>query len=127
MLTLGHSQHGRSVAGRDRPLGDSRSASNSAADLPSMAGSAVRGARGLQGGLVKETGIALVHQGEMILPAAGSEASVMPVPLVTGGQVYIDLPVVVEVVGQSEAWVERTVNETLRRLRLAIDAQQMGV
>jgi hypothetical protein len=33
------------------------------------------------GGYVRETGIALVHEGEYIMPAAGSEAEIEPVAM----------------------------------------------
>jgi hypothetical protein len=33
------------------------------------------------GGYVRETGIALVHQGEYIMPASGSEAEIEPVAM----------------------------------------------
>lgn len=79
---------------------------------------------GTQGGLVTETGIALVEQGEMVVPAPGSRAAVEMAWADAGTEVHIQLPVIVEVVGRSdELELERTVDETLRRLRLAIEAQ----
>ncbi|MBU2670211.1 hypothetical protein KOI35_42595 [Actinoplanes bogorensis] len=53
------------------------------------------------GGRVERTGIALVHEGEHIVPAAGSEAVIGP-----GGpsqQVVWTFPVEVEVVGELTA------------------------
>lgn len=82
---------------------------------------------GTQGGLVTETGVALVEQGEMIVPAPGSRAQVELARADAGTEVHIHLPVVVEVVGRSdERELERTVDETLRRLRIAIEAHPTG-
>lgn len=85
------------------------------------------GAReGTQGGLVTETGVALVEQGEMVVSTRGSRAQVELARTDAGTEVHIHLPVVVEVVGRADDLeMERTIDETLRRLRLAIEAQPL--
>jgi len=81
---------------------------------------------GTQGGVVTETGIALVEQGEMIVPSPGSRAAVELARSDAGTEVHIHLPVVVEVVGRrDDLELSRLADETLRRLRLAIEAQPM--
>jgi hypothetical protein len=57
---------------------------------------------GLQfGGRVERTGIALVHEGEYVVPAPGSEAVVSPPGAgPAGGSVTWSFPVEVEVVGE---------------------------
>jgi hypothetical protein len=53
------------------------------------------------GGRVERTGIALVHEGEYVVPAADSEAVISPVGGGTNGQpVTWSFPIEVEVVGQ---------------------------
>jgi hypothetical protein len=80
--------------------------------------------RGPRGGMVTETGIALVEQGEMVVPAGGSAAEVELAHAESGAEVHIHLPVVVEVVGRNDdRELERIADETLRRLRMAIEAQ----
>jgi hypothetical protein len=80
----------------------------------------------VQGGLVTETGIALVEAGEMVVPSPGSRAAVELARADAGTEVHIHLPVVVEVVGRrDDVELERTIDETLRRLRLAIEAQPL--
>lgn len=52
------------------------------------------------GGLVRETGIALVHEGEFIMPAPGSEAAIEPSQMSTSqGEVNYYFPVEVIIVG----------------------------
>lgn len=51
------------------------------------------------GGVVKETGIALVHEGEWIVPAPGSAAQIEPAALGAMTQVEYHFPVEVEVRG----------------------------
>jgi hypothetical protein len=51
------------------------------------------------GGLVRETGLALVHEGEYILPAPGSEAMIEPAQMMTQGVVNYYFPVEVVIVG----------------------------
>jgi hypothetical protein len=53
------------------------------------------------GGRVDRTGIALVHEGEYIVPARGSEALVTPVSVDTEGTALtLNFPVEVEVIGE---------------------------
>ena len=52
------------------------------------------------GGVVRETGIALVHEGEWILPAPGSAARLEPAdPAAAGPTVEVRFPVEVVVAG----------------------------
>ncbi len=51
------------------------------------------------GGVVKETGIALVHEGEFIVPATGSEAIIEPVDRDERGEINYHFPVQIEIVG----------------------------
>ncbi len=51
------------------------------------------------GGFVKETGLAVVHEGEYIMPAPGSEAAIEPAPMMTEGVVNYYFPVEVVIVG----------------------------
>jgi hypothetical protein len=52
------------------------------------------------GGFVQKTGIALVHEGEYILPAPGSEAQITSDgPPGTGPTVHYYFPIEVEVIG----------------------------
>jgi hypothetical protein len=79
---------------------------------------------GLHGGLVTQTGIALVHEGETIHPPEESAAAVELTRLDATSEININLPVIVEIVGRrDDAELEVTINETLRRLRHAIEAQ----
>ena len=51
------------------------------------------------GGIVRETGIALVHEGEFIMPAPGSEATIDPLQASTKGEVNYYFPVEIVFVG----------------------------
>ena len=51
------------------------------------------------GGFVKETGLAVVHEGEYIMPAPGSEAVIEPTQAKTHSVVNYHFPVEVHVVG----------------------------
>lgn len=51
------------------------------------------------GGIVRETGIALVHEGEWIVPAPGSEARLEPADLAAGPALEVRFPVEVVVAG----------------------------
>jgi hypothetical protein len=51
------------------------------------------------GGVVRETGIALVHEGEFIMPAPGSEATIEPAQMSEQGEVNYYFPVEVVIVG----------------------------
>lgn len=79
------------------------------------------------GGVVTETGIALVHEGEYIYPAAGSEAAIALAESDLHTAINFHLPVIIEVIGdRDDTTMERTIDETLRRLRLAVEAQRQG-
>lgn len=51
------------------------------------------------GGLVRETGIALVHEGEYIMPAPGSEAEIEPYDLSNQKVINYYFPVEIIMVG----------------------------
>jgi hypothetical protein len=51
------------------------------------------------GGFVKETGLAVVHEGEYIMPAPGSEAVIEPAQAMTHSVANYHFPVEVHVVG----------------------------
>jgi hypothetical protein len=51
------------------------------------------------GGLVRETGIALVHEGEYIMPAPGSEATIEPAQVSDQGVINYYFPVEIVFVG----------------------------
>jgi hypothetical protein len=51
------------------------------------------------GGVVRETGIALVHEGEFIMPAPGSEATIETAQMSEQGEVNYYFPVEVVIVG----------------------------
>jgi hypothetical protein len=104
--------------------GDGGPVGGGAEDLRSRLDSGARDAT--RGGMVTETGIALVEQGEMVVSPRGSRAQVELATADAGTEVHIHLPVVVEVVGRAhDVELERTIDETLRRLRLAIEAQPL--
>lgn len=52
------------------------------------------------GGRVERTGLALVHEGEYVVPAAGSEAEIAPAAEQAGRVVNYYFPVEVEIVGE---------------------------
>lgn len=75
-----------------------------------------------RGGQVRRTGIALVHRGEFILPAPGSEAEIQQLEEDARTTINYHLPVEVEIVGAlDEEQREEIVQEALRRLRRAIE------
>lgn len=51
------------------------------------------------GGLVRETGIALVHEGEYIMPAPGSEAVIEPAQMSDQSEINYYFPVEIVIVG----------------------------
>ena len=51
------------------------------------------------GGFVRETGLAIVHEGEYIVPAPGSEATIEMGPAMTPGVVNYYFPIEVVIVG----------------------------
>ena len=68
------------------------------------------------GGRVERTGIALVHEGEYIVPQPGSEAVISPSPE-TGGVINYYFPVRIEVVGAlPEAEVRRVADHVFGEL-----------
>jgi hypothetical protein len=73
------------------------------------------------GGRVERTGIALVHEGEYIVPAPGSEA-VIGAEAFTGGQViHYHFPVEVEVIGDlGESQIRRVADQVYRELNDAL-------
>lgn len=76
------------------------------------------------GATVTESGIALVHEGELIFPAPDSEAEAELAIQDARTTITVNLPVIVQVAGANDtAETDRIVNETLRRLRHAIEAQ----
>jgi hypothetical protein len=76
------------------------------------------------GGVVRETGIALVHEGEFIMPAPGSEATIEPAQMSTEGEVNYYFPVEVVIVGSLpetereaiETRIWERLNDALERL-----------
>jgi hypothetical protein len=74
------------------------------------------------GGRVVRTGLALVHDGEFIMPAPGSEAVVSPAGTGPAGQpVTWSFPVHVEVVGQlSEEHVQAVARHVFDELDIAL-------
>jgi hypothetical protein len=71
------------------------------------------------GGRVDRTGIALIHEGEYIVPAPGSEAVITPGW--HGGQVTYTFPVEVEVVGDlSEEHLRRVAEYVFDELDTAL-------
>ncbi|ESA32888.1 hypothetical protein N836_24175 [Leptolyngbya sp. Heron Island J] len=70
-----------------------------------------------QAARVKRTGIALVHEGELVLPAAGSEAQAEQVMEDARAVIHYHFPVEIEVRAAPEPIdPEAIINETLRRL-----------
>ena len=66
---------------------------------------------------VERTGIALVHQGEYIVPAAGSAAELVQVPAAGGPDVHYFFPVEIELVGElDEAMVGRVAEQVFAEL-----------
>jgi len=68
------------------------------------------------GGYVKETGLAIVHEGEYIMPAPGSEAAIEPTHM-TQGVINYYFPVEVVIVGslpeEEKASLEARIWESL--------------
>lgn len=69
------------------------------------------------GGRVQKTGIALVHEGEYIMPAAGSEAEIEPAAMEGQGVINYYFPVEIVIVGslpeEERAAIEESVWEKL--------------
>jgi hypothetical protein len=84
----------------DTPSGDLGEHSEEVAGLPGFAA----------GGRIERTGIALVHEGEYVVPAAGSEALIAPADGV-GTTVTYRFPVEIEVVGTLDEAAIRVVSD----------------
>ena len=69
------------------------------------------------GGFVKETGLAVVHEGEYIMPAPGSEAVIEPTQATAQGVINYYFPVEVVIVGslpeEEHAAIEARIWESL--------------
>jgi hypothetical protein len=69
------------------------------------------------GGRVRETGIALVHEGEYIMPAEGSEAIIEPTALASQATVNYYFPVEIVIAGslpeEERAAIETRIWENL--------------
>lgn len=69
------------------------------------------------GGRVQETGIALVHEGEYIMPAAGSEALIEPAAMASQAVVNYYFPVEIVIAGslpeEERAAIETRIWENL--------------
>lgn len=79
-------------------------------------------AAGGRGARVLKTGIALVHEGELVLPAAGSEAQAAMVLADERAVVNFYFPVEIEVRGAARAADTRQIDErTLRRASRAVE------
>jgi hypothetical protein len=74
------------------------------------------------GGRVERTGIALVHEGEYVMPAPGSEAVISPAGAgPTGGPVTWTFPVEVEIVGElSEEHLQAVASHVFGELDTAL-------
>jgi hypothetical protein len=79
-----------------------------------------------QGGRVERTGIALVHEGEYVYPAPGSEAVVTTAEraIEEGQALAFHFPIEVEVIGElSEAHMEAVAGYVYDQLHTAFQAQ----
>lgn len=66
---------------------------------------------------VERTGIALVHVGEYIVPAAGSAAELTLAPMLGGSDVHYHFPVEIELVGElGDAMVARVADQVFAEL-----------
>ena len=73
------------------------------------------------GGRVERTGIALIHEGEYILPAPGSEALVSPAEVEAVQVINYHFPVEIEVVGElEEAQLQRVATFVFETLNSAL-------
>ncbi len=77
---------------------------------------------GGQASVVRQTGIALVHEGELILPAAGSEAQAEQVIDDTRNTIHYHFPVEIEVrAAPDQISSEDLIQETLHRLAMEME------
>ncbi|BCB74861.1 hypothetical protein GCM10022251_53940 [Phytohabitans flavus] len=74
-----------------------------------------------RGARVLRTGIALVHEGELILPAAGSAAQAEQVLEDERAVVHYHFPVQIEVRGAVAVDVDELVDRALRRLAQGLE------
>jgi hypothetical protein len=77
------------------------------------------------GGRVERTGIALVHEGEYIMPAPGSEAAIAPDSggMVAGTTINYHFPIQVEMVGSlSDEHMQRIAQHVYDGLQTALDS-----
>ncbi|MCW8900039.1 MAG: hypothetical protein OQK75_05390 [Gammaproteobacteria bacterium] len=73
---------------------------------------------------VRKTGIALVHEGEVVLPAAGSEAQAEQVTDDSRTAIHYHFPVEIEIIDAPEINMQEIVEEVLSRLNRALDGVQ---
>lgn len=79
------------------------------------------------GGRVDRTGLALVHEGEYVVPASGSEAVITPSNNINASQktVSFNFPVEVEIVSElSESQIQKICETVFEELQTALDSQQ---
>jgi hypothetical protein len=75
------------------------------------------------GGRVDRTGLALVHEGEYVVPAAGSEAEIAALPGGGGAPTAYHFPIEVEVIGTLG---EQEKRELVDRVFAELDAALRG-
>lgn len=76
------------------------------------------------GGRVERTGIALVHEGEYIMPAPGSEALIGAGTPAGGQIIHYHFPVEIEIIGElGESQIRRVADQLYRELNDAIDSK----
>jgi len=73
---------------------------------------------------VLRTGIALIHEGELVLPAAGSEAQAERVAADDRAVIHYHFPVEIEVrAGGAQIDTRRLIDMTLARLAQSLEAE----
>jgi hypothetical protein len=78
----------------------------------------------VQAARVTHTGIALVHEGELVLPAAGSEAQAERVVADDRAVIHYHFPVEVEVrAGGAQIDTHRLIDLTLARLAQSLEGE----
>lgn len=78
------------------------------------------GNRGSRSSRVRNTGIALVHEGEVILPAAGSAAQAEQVIDDARTAIHYHFPVEIEILDTPEVDMQSIVDEVMTRLNRAL-------
>lgn len=93
-----------------------------------MSGSSGSGnANGPRAARVRRTGLALVHAGELVLPAAGSEAEAEAVAASDRSTVQYYFPVEIEVVSGGRALdLDHIADRTLERLLHGLEGAEEG-